>query len=55
MFPALAMDAESSLAYVAQLAALRDAVDARVATLGLDRVRAALATRSPIVLPTSAR
>ena len=55
MFPVMEIDAESSLAFVAQLAALRDAVDARLVTLGLDRTREALATRAPIVLPTAAR
>jgi predicted nucleotidyltransferase len=55
MFPVMEMDAESGLAFLAQLAALRDAVDARIATLGLDRARHALAARAPIVLPASAR
>ena len=55
MFPVMEMDQADSLAYVAQLAALRDAVDARVATLGLERARVALATQAPIVLPAAAR
>ncbi len=55
MFPVMEMDAAAGLAYLAQLAALRDAVDARVASMGLEPTRAALAARSPIVLPPSAR
>ncbi len=55
MFPVMEMDGDSGLAYLAQLAALRDAVDARIVTLGLDRARGALAARAPIVLPASAR
>ena len=54
MFPVMEMNADAGLAYLAQLAALRDAVDARIASMGLDRTRAALATLAPIVLPPSA-
>ncbi len=55
MFPATELDAADGLAYLAQLAALRDAVDARVATLGLERARIALASRAPVVLPPAVR
>jgi predicted nucleotidyltransferase len=55
MFPPMEMDAEGGLGYLAQLAALRDAADARIGALGLDRTREAIAVGAPIVLPAAAR
>ena len=50
--PPAPADAADESVSLTQLGALRDAVDARVAALGLDRARVALASRAPVLLPS---